>query len=348
MGSSEKFCLRWNDFESNISTSFRELRDDKELFDITLACEDEQIQAHKVILSACSPFFRHVLKRNKHDHPLLYLKGVKFAELQAVLNFMYQGEVNVAQEDLNSFLSVAEELKVKGLTQSNSKPSSPPPAKARSRDPPRASTPPPPKRARISNNIPAVNNKNKSFEDNDIEEILPTPSVKTEQHEPAISAVEHYTAPAEPVIEYGGGGDEYAEYEGGVYEVGYDDSLMEGGTPSADGNKELDELISTMSIKHRDEAGSVFWMCVVCQYRNPSMTNLTNHIERNHLDANYTCPKCQKVFRSRHAIKTHIYRLHDDDPQRCTICDLMLASRKLLRTHCNIEHQAVILKSTKV
>ena len=43
----EKFCLRWNDFESNISVAFRELRDDKDLFDVTLACDDEQIQSHK-------------------------------------------------------------------------------------------------------------------------------------------------------------------------------------------------------------------------------------------------------------------------------------------------------------
>ena len=114
---SEKFCLRWNDFETNISTAIQELRDDKDFFDITLACDDEQIQAHKMILSACSPFFKNILRRNPHQHPLLYLKGVKFNDLQSVLNFMYHGEVNVAQEDLNSFLSVAEDLRVKGLTQ---------------------------------------------------------------------------------------------------------------------------------------------------------------------------------------------------------------------------------------
>jgi len=316
MGSSEKFCLRWNDFESNISTSFRELRDDKELFDMTLACEDEQIQAHKVILSACSPFFRHVLKRNKHDHPLLYLKGVKFAELQAVLNFMYQGEVNVAQEDLNSFLSVAEELKVKGLTQSNSKPSSPPPAKARSRDPPRASTPPPPKRARISNNIPAVNNKNKSFEDNDIEEILPTPSVKTEQHEPAISAVEHYTAPAEPVIEYGGGGDEYAEYEGGVYEVGYDDSLMEGGTPSADGNKDIFERLTSELVAARaDPAQGKLWVCTRCGKESKKRSNIQCHVEVYHVEedpSRYTCHVCYARKGTHKALFKHYYKDHRD------------------------------------
>jgi len=117
VGSSEKFCLQWNDFESNISGAFRELRDDKDFFDVTLACDDDQIQAHKLILSACSPFFRTILRRNRHEHPLLYLKGVKYADLVSVLNFMYHGEVNVAQEELNSFLAVAEDLKVKGLTQ---------------------------------------------------------------------------------------------------------------------------------------------------------------------------------------------------------------------------------------
>ena len=117
----EKFCLRWNDFEKNISTSFSELRDDKDFFDVTLACDNNQIQAHKVILSACSSFFRSVLKKNPHQHPLLYLKGVRYEDITSVLNFMYHGEVNVAQEDLNSFLSVAEDLQVKGLTQNNQK-----------------------------------------------------------------------------------------------------------------------------------------------------------------------------------------------------------------------------------
>merc|ERR1711934_464325 len=120
MATTEKFCLKWNDFEANIGVAFKELREDKDFFDVTLACEDDQLQAHKVILSACSPFFKTVLRRNRHEHPLLYLKGVKYQELVAVLNFMYHGEVNVAQEELNSFLAVAEELKVKGLTQNGS------------------------------------------------------------------------------------------------------------------------------------------------------------------------------------------------------------------------------------
>ena len=124
MGSNEKFCLRWNDFERNISLAFKEIREEKDFFDCTISCGSRQVEAHKLILSACSPFFRTILKQNPHQHPLLYLKGVEFHDMQAVLNFMYHGEVNVAQEALNSFLSVADDLQVKGLTQNKSSESS--------------------------------------------------------------------------------------------------------------------------------------------------------------------------------------------------------------------------------
>ena len=114
---SEKLSLKWNDFENNLSSAFTELRHDKELFDVTLVCDKNQIEAHKVVISACSPFFRRILKRSPHSHPLLYLKGVPFTDLESVLNFMYQGEVSISQDHLNSFLATAEELEVKGLTE---------------------------------------------------------------------------------------------------------------------------------------------------------------------------------------------------------------------------------------
>jgi len=114
----EKYCLRWNDFENNLSRAFKDIKDDNDFLDVTLACGgNKQIKAHKVILGACSSFFRGILKQNPHQHPLLYMKGVKYEEMLSVLDFMYHGEVNIAQEDLSSFLNVAKELEVKGLTQ---------------------------------------------------------------------------------------------------------------------------------------------------------------------------------------------------------------------------------------
>ena len=114
---SEKLCLKWNDFQENVNTAFGNLRDDKEFADVTLACEDgQQVEAHKVILAASSPFFQNVLTKNKHPHPLIYMKGAKFEDLLAIVDFLYFGEANVFQENLDAFLSIAEELKLKGLT----------------------------------------------------------------------------------------------------------------------------------------------------------------------------------------------------------------------------------------
>ena len=117
MQNSEKLCLKWNDFQENLITAFGVLRNDKDFSDVTLACEDgAQVEAHKVILASCSPFFMEVLKRNRHPHPLIYMRGVKAETLVAIVDFLYYGEANVDQENLDSFLVLAEELRLKGLT----------------------------------------------------------------------------------------------------------------------------------------------------------------------------------------------------------------------------------------
>ena len=117
---SEKMCLQWNDFKDNINSAFGSLREDTDLTDVTLACEDgQQLEAHKVVLAASSPFFQDLLKRNKHPHPLVYMRGVKFENLLAIVDFLYLGETNIQQELLDSFLAIAEELQLKGLMGQN-------------------------------------------------------------------------------------------------------------------------------------------------------------------------------------------------------------------------------------
>ena len=111
----EKLCLQWNDFKENIISSFGSLRGDNDFTDVTLACEDgEQVEAHKMILAASSPVFQSILKRNKHTHPLIYMRGVRSEDLFAILDFLYCGETYVYQENLDSFLILAEELQLKG------------------------------------------------------------------------------------------------------------------------------------------------------------------------------------------------------------------------------------------
>ena len=113
---SEKLCLQWNEFQENIKNVFKNLRESNDFTDVTLACEDgQQVEAHKVILAASSPFFQKLLGEIKHPHPLIYLRGVKSDSLLAILDFLYRGEANVFQDNLDSFLAVAEELQLKVL-----------------------------------------------------------------------------------------------------------------------------------------------------------------------------------------------------------------------------------------
>ena len=117
MTTSEKLCLQWNDFQNIVSTAFGDLRNDGDLTDVTLACEDgKQIESHKVVLAATSPFFLDLLKRNKHPHPLIYMKGIKSENLLAMVDFFYRGEANVSQENLEGFLALADEMRLKGLS----------------------------------------------------------------------------------------------------------------------------------------------------------------------------------------------------------------------------------------
>lgn len=113
---SEKLWLLWNDFQENVSTTFGSLRNDNDFTDVTLACEDGyQMEAHKVILASSSPFFQVLFEKIKHPHPMIYLKGFQPHDLVAVVDFLYCGKANIFQENLDSFLTIAEDLKLKGL-----------------------------------------------------------------------------------------------------------------------------------------------------------------------------------------------------------------------------------------
>ncbi|XP_043189684.1 protein bric-a-brac 2-like isoform X7 [Amphibalanus amphitrite] len=149
MAASQKFCLKWNNFQNSVTSVFDSLRQDEELVDITLCCEGRKIKAHRMMLSACSPYFRDLFKDNPCQHPLFFLKDTSYVDIAAVIEFVYKGEVNVLQSQLASFLKTAELLQVKGLSgdeEEDQAPRSQPPD--RSRLPSGPPPPPPPVRQR--------------------------------------------------------------------------------------------------------------------------------------------------------------------------------------------------------
>ncbi|XP_046824398.1 GDNF-inducible zinc finger protein 1-like isoform X1 [Vespa crabro] len=112
----EQFSLIWNSFSRNLSSSLYTLLIDEQLVDVTLIAEGKILRAHKLILSVCSTYFNRLFKENSYKHPIVILKDVNYHDLSAMLQFIYQGEVNIKQEDIGNFLKVAEILQIKGLT----------------------------------------------------------------------------------------------------------------------------------------------------------------------------------------------------------------------------------------
>ncbi|XP_075228444.1 uncharacterized protein LOC142328573 isoform X3 [Lycorma delicatula] len=118
--SSEQFSLRWNNFHSNLTSEFHALLQGEDLVDVTIAANGKFVQAHKIVLSVCSPYFKELFKINPCKHPIVILQDVGYTALCGLLQFMYCGEVSVCQDELADFLKTAELLQVKGLTGSDS------------------------------------------------------------------------------------------------------------------------------------------------------------------------------------------------------------------------------------
>ncbi|XP_065348652.1 protein jim lovell-like isoform X15 [Cloeon dipterum] len=115
---SRQYSLRWNNYAKHLSTAFDSLRSERDLTDVTLSCEGKRVPAHKMLLSACSSYFKSLFKENPCQHPVIIFRNVAFDDLMALVEFMYKGEVNVEEERLSSFLTTAELLEVQGLTNS--------------------------------------------------------------------------------------------------------------------------------------------------------------------------------------------------------------------------------------
>ncbi|CAG4948516.1 unnamed protein product [Parnassius apollo] len=115
----QQFCVRWNSYHTNLQAVFPRLLLTEQFADVTLACESRQLRCHKLVLSACSAYLERLLLQNPCKHPIVLMRDMRFSEMQALVDFMYKGEVNVTQEELPSLLKSAEALQIRGLCSSD-------------------------------------------------------------------------------------------------------------------------------------------------------------------------------------------------------------------------------------
>ena len=287
----EQLSLRWNEFQQKTGNAFRNLREDFDFLDVTLACKDgQQIEAHKVILAASSPFFKKILARNKHPHPLIFMRGVKFVDLLAIVDFLYFGETKVFQENLDNFLRIAEELQLEGLMQKSGN-------DFRDFD------------SKVLTPTPVVQKSEGGFHDLDNTVVEPR-RLMVQKPGGDFQEFDNPVSPPEPKMARTSSVKQFPHRDISVEEK--ENALPDLRQFSGD-LKDLDGFIKSLMEKGGYIVGTQVkaYVCKVCGKEGYS-SPIKDHIERNHVEGiNVPCNQCEKSFRSRHALRLHYQRYHN-------------------------------------
>ena len=276
MTNSEKLCIQWNEFQSVIGSAFADLREDKDFTNVTLVCEDgKQIEVHKLVLVSSSPFFKDLLKRNKHPHPLIYMKGVKTENLMPMLEFFYFGEANVYQENFDTFLALADELRLKGLN-------GPVPGNQYEDTGSRRSSSQGHRPEDTENKKPSSQYSDQRIAEKSLSSLKSSKTFERHGQKQSSSSSENYAL---------------ALNEG--------DRLKQL-------NDEIETMITSTQqdvMKNGQYCGKL-WACKVCG-KEGLRTTIRNHVEAKHITGvTHTCKICGKVLKTKNTLAWHMSRIH--------------------------------------
>ncbi|XP_059487840.1 zinc finger and BTB domain-containing protein 14-like isoform X35 [Neocloeon triangulifer] len=348
---SHQYSLRWNNYVKHVSTAFEALRCDRDLVDVTLSCEGKKIPAHKMLLSACSSYFKSLFKENPCQHPVIIFRNVAFDDLMALVDFMYKGEVNVEQEQLASFLNTAELLEVQGLTNSG-------------KDVEKSKTTVEEEKTVKNDDVqPEIAGVSLPYTAPFNESSQPSPSTsstttlrkrrrtspaRTEDEsqpkiqavdEPVIADIEHVPLKTEPEFEHielqpdDSVDDEDLAASGiGLESSDMDNFVMAG--PSNDSLGE-DKDLELDNLSEFVKDGADPYNCNMCTKTYRSALGLQGH-QQWHF-GNTTCAVCLKVFKSEASLKRHM-SFHQGNT-KCDLCNLVLSCADSLKRHKVSQHE---------
>ena len=300
LSANELFSLKWGEFQSFISNSVRSLREVGDFTDVTLVCEDGGLEAHRVILSACSPFFQRVLKLSGKRQPMIFMRGVESRQLTSLLDFIYTGETELARDDVDQFMLLASQLKIKGLV-SDEVFNKQTDTTVKAQDACREEENEPTCKEAGEDPIPMAKKlkikglaSGKAF----IEPSIVVPSLENNVDEEEITLDESTAGYKVMEVE-----SETIAFEEKV-RVKKDTSHFK--KEIVTDASELDEKIETMM-----EKGERGFVCKMCENYAGTRQHVIYHIEANHVEGlKHLCTECNRYYKVRHSLKSHIKRKH--------------------------------------
>ncbi|XP_059487829.1 zinc finger and BTB domain-containing protein 17-like isoform X25 [Neocloeon triangulifer] len=354
---SHQYSLRWNNYVKHVSTAFEALRCDRDLVDVTLSCEGKKIPAHKMLLSACSSYFKSLFKENPCQHPVIIFRNVAFDDLMALVDFMYKGEVNVEQEQLASFLNTAELLEVQGLTNSG-------------KDVEKSKTTVEEEKTVKNDDVqPEIAGVSLPYTAPFNESSQPSPSTsstttlrkrrrtspaRTEDEsqpkiqavdEPVIADIEHVPLKTEPEFEHIElqPDDSVDDEDLAASGIGLESSDMDNFVMAGPSNDSLGEDKDNLGLKGCNFKPSKSikvaepyrpFKCKMCNKSYQDLQNLKSH-EESHF-GNTICTVCSKTFVLKRGLEQHM-RTHQG-MTKCNVCNRVLGTPAGLKRHKSLVH----------
>jgi len=313
----DTFCIGLDEFDTNIRTIWQNLQKEKEFCDMTLACEGKVIQTHKVIISAISPILRNILRLNTNKYPCIYLRGVKFKELENLLNFIYQGEVCIEEEDINSFLEVGKDLQIKGMASvqmHNSKSISSPMDSTKNLETVKIV---------FSDDLSMETAENIKIETEDTIMEPSTQIGQTESGSFVVDPSDNYSRPTKNKV-----WNSIKIGTGAVKKVKTEIRPIP--------NYAVKKIKSETTV---DSAETEFRCEVCCKvYANVGSLNIHKRI---HEGLTYPCERCGKEFTQRVNLTRHILAVHQGIRSQCGFCEKSFNDINALNKHTKIIHEGI-------
>lgn len=309
--------VNWNDFQPHLIASQHDLFEDTHFADVTLVSDDEkQLKAHKVILSACSSFFRNMLVSNPHVHPMIFMKGVKHKQLKDLLQFMYCGETRIFDDQIDEFISIAQDLKIKELSSKVALDKPDDIVDKREHSDP------------LSNN-PDDENQSEELTDSSLcktsDQSFLEISVAHEDQEEVIDSVESYSKEQETSLT-------------STEEKPKDVIISGNGFFNCNLCHTVLSSRGCLKMHMQSIHEGIRYPCDLCEYKASKLGNLRRHKLVMHQDPKYFCDSCGfRTTAPEYLIKHKISR-HTNTKYECNMCDYKATREDTVKHHVKVKH----------
>ncbi|XP_054269635.1 longitudinals lacking protein, isoforms H/M/V-like isoform X2 [Macrosteles quadrilineatus] len=332
----KSFHLRWNNHLQNLQSLFENLYNEQSLVDVTISCTDGQLYGHKLVLSACSPYFEKVFKENPCKHPTIILKGIKSREMQIILQYMYVGAVDVGEDELELLLDTATELQVKGLVQNTGEQQNTKEKNTKSTKESFTSREPSP----VHHNgeelkwqaelVATSSSKRKNKESDRQREQVERPTEETSDSDSTMQIKVEPTCVIQDVKE--NANEEFLDFE----EVSGSELIK---TESVEESQE--EMQFEASEVNRTESDEAVYFCHICIRSFQNKATYHRHMLTHAGVKPHSCSFCDQSFLRLSHLQRHI-RVHTGErPYSCSRCPKQFARSDKLRQHYIIQHSDV-------